>query len=142
MTETSSTHESRRARKGTGRGHGSSSVKSKAKLPFGSKAVLLSALLVALLIVWGTAKTFLALCVHSCSYVGYSPVAGIAMWVAFALSVACVLAVLYYASESLNRPEKKTKAIIATAIAGLASGFFYSGAFQDILSSAVIRIMY
>lgn len=140
MTDTSISTDSRRSRRSGSKGHGSTAIKGSPR--FGLRAILLASILPVLLLVWGVSKTFLSLCADRCSYSNFSPAAEISMWIFFALSVACVFAVLYYASESLNAQEKKVKPIIATAITGLASGFFFSGAFQDIFSSIIIRMMY
>lgn len=140
MAELTSGYETRRARQEGNKRRGSSKIKSTPR--YGLKAVLLTVLLPFLLTGWGVAKTFLYLCAGTCSYSDKTVLADIGLWVFLVLSIGCLLAILYYASESLAHQEGKAKAIISTAVAGLLAGFFYFGAFQDILASIVIKIMY
>lgn len=140
MTEQKDGPVSRRAKKESEHRSG----KSKANTPGkrGTKAVLFTILLPFLLLGWVIPKTFLDLCGDDCSYASYNPIAGVAMWAFLALSALCILTVLFFAVESITDREKKTKAIVSTVVAGLLTGVFYGGIFQEYLEKLVFKIMY
>lgn len=140
MTEEPDGFVSRRARKEAETGTGKSKGKKIGRRGF--KAVLFTILLPFLLLGWVVPKTFLDLCGSDCSYSEMNPIAGVVMWVFLGLSILCILSILFFAIESITHQEKKTKAITSTIIAGLLSGFFFFGEFQEILESVVIKVMY
>jgi hypothetical protein len=122
---------------------GSTTIAGPKKSKYNKRIILLTILLPVLLGIWGTAQTFLSLCNASCGqYATYTPAAQVIAWIFLVVSALCILAILALSTEALTQQESKRIPLISVTIAGLLAGYFYSGAFGDILASIVLRIMY
>lgn len=106
---------------------------------YGLRALTASLLLPLMLGPWATGRLFSKVCPESCSYSEYTTIANIAQWSGFIAALTCLVFVIAYATESIARQEKKAKAIIAPAIAGLFTAFFAFGAFDFLAWKIIIR---
>jgi hypothetical protein len=122
---------------------GSTTLAGPKKSKYSKRIILLTILLPVLLGIWGTAQTFLSLCSSSCGqYAAYTPAAQVIAWIFLVISALCILAILALSTEALTQQESKKTPLISVAVAGLLAGYFYSGAFGDMLASIILKIMY